>query len=54
MAAAPTQLAALRAAGIDLRVITAELEQEGVAKFAASHAAVLNGIETKAGSLAAR
>jgi transaldolase len=54
MAAAPTELAALREAGIDLRAITAELEEEGVAKFAASHGAVLSGIEAKAGSLAAR
>jgi transaldolase len=54
IAAAPTQLAALRAAGIDLKAITVELEQEGVAKFAASHVAVLSGIESKAGSLAAR
>ena len=32
----------------------AELELEGVAKFAASHTAVLAGIDTKAGMLAAR
>jgi transaldolase len=54
LSAAPAQLAALAAQGIDLDAITLELEEEGVARFAASHAAVLSGIETKAGSLAAR
>jgi transaldolase len=54
MAAAPARLQALEGAGIDLRAITRELEDEGVAKFAASHAAVLAGIEAKAGILAAR
>jgi len=54
MAAAPAQLAALERAGIDLDAITRELEDEGVAKFAGSHASVLSGIESKAGSLAAR
>lgn len=52
--AAPAQLAALAEAGIDLQALTRELEEEGVAKFAASHAAVLAGIDTKAGMLAAR
>jgi transaldolase len=54
MLAAPAQLAALEAAGVDLRAITRELEDEGVAKFAASYASVLTGIEAKAGTLAAR
>jgi transaldolase len=54
IAAAPGQLAGLAALGIDLQAITRELEEEGVAKFAASHAAVLSGIEAKAGTLAAR
>jgi transaldolase len=54
IAAAPAQLAALEQAGIDLQAVTRELEDEGVAKFAASHAAVLTGIEAKAGTLAAR
>ena len=54
MAAAPAQLAGLANAGIDLVAVTRELEDEGVAKFAASHAAVLAGIETKAEMLAAR
>jgi transaldolase len=54
MATAPAQLAALAQAGIDLAAITRELEDEGVAKFAASHASVLAGIEAKAESLAAR
>jgi transaldolase len=52
--AAPRQLAELEQAGIDLAAITRELEDEGVAKFAASHAAVLTGIEAKAGALATR
>jgi transaldolase len=54
IAAAPAQLGALRQTGIDLQTITRELEEEGVAKFAASHASVLAGIEAKAGTLAAR
>jgi transaldolase/transaldolase/glucose-6-phosphate isomerase len=54
VAAAPAQLDALAEAGIDLKTVTAELEAEGVAKFAASYAAVLAGIESKAGALAAR
>jgi transaldolase len=52
--AAPAQLAALEKAGVDLRAVTSELEDEGVGKFGASHASVLAGIETKAGTLAAR
>ena len=54
VAAAPAQLDALAEAGIDLKTVTRELEAEGVAKFAASYAAVLAGIDTKAGALAAR
>jgi transaldolase/transaldolase/glucose-6-phosphate isomerase len=53
VAAAAGQLDALKAAGVDLPAVTRELEDEGVAKFAASHAAVLSGIEAKAGTLAA-
>jgi transaldolase len=52
IAAAPGQLDTLKAAGIDLKTITRELEEEGVAKFAASHAAVLAGIDAKTGALA--
>jgi transaldolase len=52
IAAAPAQLAALADLGLDLQAITSELEEEGVAKFAASHAAVLAGIEAKLGALA--
>lgn len=51
ISAAPAQLAELEAAGIDLSVVTRQLEEEGVAKFAASHAAVLTGIEVKLGAL---
>lgn len=54
VAAAPAQLDALAEAGIDLKTVTRELEEDGVAKFAASYAAVLAGIDTKAGALAAR
>jgi transaldolase/transaldolase/glucose-6-phosphate isomerase len=54
LAAAPAQLGRLRDAGIDLPAITRELEEDGVAKFAASYAGVLAGIEAKVGSLAAR
>jgi hypothetical protein len=54
MAAAPAQLAGLAQAGIDMVAITRELEDEGVAKFAASHASVLAGIEAKAELLATR
>ena len=54
IAAAPAQLEALAAAGIDLKTVTRELEADGVAKFAASYAAVLAGIDAKAGALAAR
>jgi transaldolase len=52
MAAAPERLTALAAAGIDLPAVTRELEDDGVAKFAASYAAVLATIEQKAGALA--
>ena len=54
VAAAREQLDALAEAGIDLQAVTRELEVDGVAKFAASYAAVLAGIDTKAGALAAR
>ncbi|HEY4647561.1 MAG TPA: transaldolase [Gemmatimonadales bacterium] len=54
MEAAPGQLAALAQSGIHLDSVTQELENEGVSKFAASHASVLSGIEAKAGTLAAR
>jgi transaldolase/transaldolase/glucose-6-phosphate isomerase len=53
VAAAPAQLEALTQAGIDLKTVTRELEADGVAKFAASYAAVLAGIDAKAGALAA-
>lgn len=48
---APDQLAALAAAGIDLEAITATLETEGVASFAASYASLLAGIEAKSAAL---
>jgi transaldolase len=54
MAAAPEQLRALAELGIDLSAVTRELETEGVAKFAASYAELLAGIEAKAGALVGR
>lgn len=54
MAAAPEQLKALSAGGIDLATVTRELEEEGVAKFAGSHRSLLAGIEAKAGELVGR
>jgi transaldolase len=47
VAAAPAQLAALAAEGVDLAAITAQLEREGVASFAASFASLLAVIERK-------
>jgi transaldolase len=45
---------ALATAGIDLAAITRELEEDGVAKFAASYRSLLSGIEAKAGELVGR
>jgi transaldolase len=47
VAAAAAQLAALAAEGVDLAAITAQLEREGVASFAASFASLLAVIERK-------
>jgi transaldolase len=54
VAAAPEQLKTLAGLGIDLSAITRELETDGVAKFAASYASLLTGIEAKAEALAGR
>jgi len=54
IAKAPAQMRALATAGIDLAAITRELEEEGVAKFAASYRSLLSGIEAKAGALVGR
>jgi transaldolase len=54
MIEAPALLQALATLGIDLATITRELEIDGVAKFAASYASLLAGIEAKAGALVAR
>ncbi|MFL5401431.1 MAG: transaldolase family protein, partial [Gemmatimonadales bacterium] len=51
VAAAPAQLEALTAAGIDLPRVTRELESEGVDKFAASYRSLLAAIDTKIGQL---
>ena len=47
MSAAPSQLAALADVGIDLKVVTAELESEGVASFANSYRSLIAEIESK-------
>ena len=54
VAAAPALLKALAGLGIDLQAVTRELEADGVAKFAASYASLLAGIDAKAGALAGR
>ncbi len=54
IAGAPATLQSLATAGISLESITRELEDEGVAKFAASYASLLSGIEAKSGILAGR
>ena len=52
IASAAAEVKALAAAGIDLAAVTRELEEEGVAKFAASYRSLLARIGTKAGALA--
>jgi transaldolase len=54
IAASGADLKALAEAGIDLATITRELEEDGVAKFAASYRSLLAGIEAKAGELVGR
>ncbi|MEP7177285.1 MAG: transaldolase [Gemmatimonadales bacterium] len=54
IAAAPARLGALAGLGIDLTTVTRELEEEGVAKFAASYASLLAGIDAKAETLVGR
>jgi transaldolase len=54
VATAATQLQALQQAGVDFARVTRELEDEGVAKFAASYTSLLSGLESKMGQLAAR
>jgi transaldolase len=54
LAQAPKRLRALAEHGIDLAAVTRDLEEDGVAKFAASYRSLLAGIEAKAGALAAR
>lgn len=53
VAASEARLAALARQGIDLAEVTRFLEADGVAKFAASYRQLLQGIDTKAGALAA-
>jgi hypothetical protein len=48
---APERLRALAEAGIDLVEVTRFLEQDGVAKFAASYRQLLSGITAKAEAL---
>lgn len=54
MAKAPARLEALAGCGIDLGAVTAFLEDDGVAKFAASYASLLAGIDAKAHALSSR
>jgi transaldolase len=54
IAACTAELKALAERGIDLAPITRELEDDGVAKFAASYRSLLAGIEAKAGELVGR
>ncbi len=51
---AADHLAALKGAGIELAEVTRFLEQDGVAKFAASYQSLLTGIEAKVGALCAK
>ena len=51
IAEADAQLTELESVGIDLRQVTDELENDGVAKFAASHDALLAGVDAKARAL---
>jgi transaldolase len=52
--ASTVELKALAELGIDLAAVTRELEEDGVAKFAASYRSLLAGIEAKAGELVGR
>ena len=52
IATAPERLAALASMGIDLADVTRFLEEDGVAKFAASYRQLLAGIDAKAHALA--
>jgi transaldolase len=54
IAASTAELKALAERGIDLAAVTRELEEDGVAKFAASYRSLLAGIEAKAGELVGR
>jgi transaldolase len=54
IAASTAELKALAEAGIELAAVTRELEEDGVAKFAASYRSLLAGIEAKAGELVGR
>jgi transaldolase len=54
IAEAPARIAALEESGISLAGVTKFLEDDGVAKFAASYEQLLAGIEAKLTALAAR
>ncbi|HEU5041567.1 MAG TPA: transaldolase [Gemmatimonadales bacterium] len=54
VAAAPALLRSLAGEGVDLDAVTRDLEEDGVAKFAASYRSLLAGIDAKAGALAGR
>ncbi|HXE58005.1 MAG TPA: transaldolase [Gemmatimonadales bacterium] len=51
--AAPAVLDGLAGLGVSLDAVTRELEEEGVAKFAASYRSLLEGLEAKVGVLSA-
>lgn len=51
ISAAPARLRALAESGVDLADVTRFLEEDGVAKFAASYRQLLAGIEAKASAL---
>jgi transaldolase len=51
ISAAPARLRALAETGVDLAEVTRFLEDDGVAKFAASYEKLLAGIEAKASAL---
>ena len=52
VAAAYTTMEDLAAAGIDMQAVTAQLEDEGIAAFAKSYDALLQGVATKKSQLA--
>jgi transaldolase len=52
LAAAYKTMADLAAAGIDMKAVTAQLEEEGIAAFAKSYGSLLSGVKSKRAQLA--